>query len=215
MIHFGMVYVRELYAVVADLGMSSASRQACRSTFFTDERLIGRIRIDLFWWLDLCRDFRTKAGAVPGRRISQVGLPMVTAVNPSLEIFSDMSGDGLGGYWRGTGMWAYAPIPSYITLDRKLRAEKDFISSGHGEAAGMLMCLLTFLPIWAARFPHRRPEERVLLHSDSGVAVSDSRMCAELRAIFPEVMMCARLRAVFPDGNQYPQPRLSPVLLFL
>jgi len=263
-IHFGMVYVRELYAVVAELGMSSASRQACRSRFFTEEHFIRRIRIDLFWWLDLCRDFRTKPGAVPGVRISQVGIPIATAVNPSLEIFSDMSGDGLGGYWRGTGMWAYAPIPSYITLDRMLRTEKDFISSGHGEAAGMLMCLLTFLPIWAARFPHRRPEERVLLHSDSGVAVSvwntqrgrermmpylrvmerlcafyniilhirfvkgvdnpvadmisrlqDSRMCAELRAIFPEVMMCARLRAVFPEGNQYPQPRLSPVLLFL
>ena len=45
--------------------------------------------------------------------------------------------------------------------------------------------------------------------------LQDSKMCAELRAIFPEVKMCARLRAVFPEGNQYPQPRLSPVLLFL
>ena len=193
-----------------------------------------------------------------------MGLPLATAVNPSLEIYSDMSGDGLGGYWKGTGLWAYAPIPSYITLDRKLRGEKDFISSGHGEAADMLMCLLTFLPIWAARFPRRRPEERVLLHSDSAVAVSvwntqrgrermlpylrvmerlcafyniilqirfvrgvdntiadtisrlqDSQMCAELRAIFPEVMMCAELREVFPEGNQFPQPRLLPALLFL
>ena len=179
-----------------------------------------------------------------------MGLPLATAVNPSLEIFSDMSGDGLGGYWKGTGMWAYAPIPSYITLDRKLRGEKDFISSGHGEAAGMLMCLLTFLPIWAARFPRRRPEERVLLHSDSAVAVSvwntqrgrermlpylrvmerlcafyniilqirfvkgvdnpvadtisrlqDSKMCAELRAIFPEVMIdCGRF---FPRATSF------------
>ena len=263
-IRFGMVYVRELYAVVADLGMSSASRQACRSTFFTDWRLIRRIRIDLTWWLDLCRDYRTKTGALAGVRISQVGRQIATAVNPSLEIYSDMSGDGLGGYWFGTSLWAYAPIPHYITLDRMRRSEKDFISSGHGEAAGMLMCLLTFLPIWAARFPHRRPGETVLLHSDSAVAVSvwntqrgrermlpylrvmerlcafyniilqirfvkgvdnivadtisrlqDSKMCAELRAIFPEVMMCAQLREVFPAGNQFPQPRLSPDRLFL
>ena len=140
--------------------------------FFTDVWLIRRIRIDIGWWLELCRDYRAKAGALFGRRISQVGLPIVTAVNPSLEIFSDMSGDGLGGYWKGTGMWCYAPIPSYITLDKKLRHEKDFISSGHGEASGILMCLLTFLPVWVARHPERRPGEPVLLHSDSAVAVS-------------------------------------------
>ena len=193
-----------------------------------------------------------------------MGLPIVTAVNPSLEIFSDMSGDGLGGYWKGTGMWCYAPIPSYFTLDKKLRHEKDFISSGHEEATGILMCLLTFLPVWVARHPERRPGEPVLLHSDSAVAVSvcntqrgrerllpylrvmerlcafynivlqlrfvrgidnaiantisrlqDSKMCAELRAIFPEVKMCAELRAIFPEGNQEPQPRISPDLLFL
>ena len=171
-IQYGMVYVRELYAVVADLGMSSASQHACRNTFFTDVGLIHRIRIDIGWWLELCRDYRAKAGALFGRRISQVGLPIGTAVNPSLEIFSDTSGDGLGGYWKGTGMWCDAPIASYITLDKKLRHEKNFISSGHGEAAGILMCLLTFLPVWAARHPERRPGEPVLLHSDSAVAVS-------------------------------------------
>ena len=63
------------------------------------------------------------------------GLPIATTVNPSLEIFRDMSGDGLGGYWNGTGMWCYAPIPTHITFDKKLRHVKDFISSGHGEAA--------------------------------------------------------------------------------
>ncbi len=68
--------------------------------------------------------------------------------NPSLEIFSDMSGDGLGGYWKGTGLWAYAPVPSHITLDRKLRAEKDFISSGHGEAAGILLLFPHLFRLW-------------------------------------------------------------------
>ena len=263
-VQYGMVYVRELFAVVADLGMSSASQQACRNTFFTDAGYIQRIRIDIGWWLDLCRDYRFKAGALFGRRISQVCLSIETAVNPSLEIFSDMSGDGLGGYWRGTRMWCYAPIPAHITLDKELRHVKDFISSGHGEAAGILMCLLTFLPIWAASHPERRLGEPILLHSDSAVAVSvwktqrgrermlpylrvierlcafynvvlqlrfvrgvdnkiadtisrlqDSAMCAELSAIFPAVKMCARLRAVFPEGNEEPQPQISPDLLFL
>ena len=93
-VQYGMVYMRELYAVVSDLGMSSASRYACRNTFFIDEELIRRIRIDIEWWLDLCYDYRTKAGALLGRLISLVGLPVATAVNPSVEIFSDMSGVG-------------------------------------------------------------------------------------------------------------------------
>ena len=51
--------------------------------------------------------------------------------------------------------------------------------------------------------------------ADTISRLQDSKMCAELRAIFLEVMMCAELREVFPEGNQLPQPRLSPVLLFL
>ena len=51
--------------------------------------------------------------------------------------------------------------------------------------------------------------------ADMITRLQDSKMCAELRAIFHEVKMCARLREVFPEGNQFPQPRLSPALLFL
>ena len=71
-----------------------------------------------------------------------------------------------------------------------LRAEKDFISSGHAKAAGILLCLLTFLPLWATRYPSRRPGVPVLLHSDSDVAVKvwnsqkgRSRLRPYLRAI--------------------------------
>ncbi len=71
--------------------------------FFFGEHLIRRIRIDIRWWLDLCRDCRAKTGALYGVRISQVGRSVVTKANPSLENFSDVSGDGLGGYWKGTG----------------------------------------------------------------------------------------------------------------
>ena len=189
-IPYGMIYIRELYSVVSDLGLSSCSKAQGRATFFTDEKLIERIRLDLGWWLDLCRDYRTTTGAVFGRQISLVGLAVSTVEDPTLDIFSDMSGDGLGGYWRGTTLWCHSTIPTYVTLDRLRRHEKDYISSGHGEAAGILMCLLTFLPIWAARYPRRRPGTPVLVHSDSDVAVSvwnsqkgRSRIRPYLRAI--------------------------------
>ena len=37
--------------------------------------------------------------------------------------------------------------------------------------------------------------------ADTISRLQDSKMCAELRAIFPEVMMCARLREVFPRAT--------------
>jgi len=101
-IKFGMVYIRELYSVVADLGMSSCLKAIGRSTFFTDADYIRRIRLDVGWWLSLCEDYRTLGGAVMGRRISLVGLPLSTATAPTLEMYSDMSGVALGGYWTGT-----------------------------------------------------------------------------------------------------------------
>ena len=170
-IKFGMVYIRELYAVVSNLGMTSCSKAIGRVTFFTDADLIRRIRLDIGWWLNLCEDYRTLEGAVMGRRISLVGSAVSTAEAPTLEIYSDMSGVALGGYWKGTSMWCYAPIPEYVTLNRRLRGEKDLIFLGHAEAAGILLCLLTFLPLWAARYPSCQPGVPVLLHSDSDVAV--------------------------------------------
>ena len=81
-----------------------------------------------------------------------------------------MSGDGLGGYWYGTGLWAYAPIPDHITLYH-FDKSRTFIFSGHGECAGILMCLLTFLPIWAERCQDRQPEEHITVYTDSSSAV--------------------------------------------
>ena len=113
------------------------------------------------------------------------------------------------------------------------------------------MCLLTFLPIWAAKYPDRQPSTRVLLHSDSWVAVSEwnsqkgrqklrpylralERLCAfyninlQLRHIagvdnviadlisrLKDGKMSEQLRAAFPAGDEQPQPRISPALLFL
>ncbi len=166
-IPYGMVYVRELYAVVADLGLSSCTKAMARTVFFVDAELIGRIRLDIGWWLNLCQDYRLVSGALLGRRISQVGVQAATPTDLTLEICADMSGDGLGGYWRGTSMWCHSSIPSTITLDKNQRFGKRLVSSAYAEAAGILMCLLTFLPVWAAKYPHRSPGAVVLVHTDS------------------------------------------------
>ena len=89
----------------------------------------------------------------------------------TLEMHSDMSGGGLGAHWKGTALWGYAPMADELTLDRH-DTSRIYVSSGYGEAAGILMCLLTFLPLWATKYPDRQPGTRVLLHSDSWVAVS-------------------------------------------
>ena len=166
-----MIYVRELYSVVAELGLSSCPKSIGRSTFIEDANQIRRIRLDIGWGLDLCRNYRSLGGAVHGRRISHVGLPRLVQSAYTLEIFRICLEKALGGYWVGTSLWCYEPIPAHITLNRNLRHEKDFISSGHAEAAGILLCLLTFLPIWAAQHPHRAPGAPACVHSDSYVAV--------------------------------------------
>ena len=74
--------------------MASCSKAVGRTTLFSDADLIRRIRLDIAWWLDLCEDYRTVDGALLGRRISQVGLPLTTVTDPTLEIYSDMSGRG-------------------------------------------------------------------------------------------------------------------------
>ena len=170
-IPFGMIYIRELYSVVADMGMSSAPRALAKNAYIVEAAHVERARQDTSWWLDLCRDYRTVANGVIGRRISQVGVESDSTEPLTCELFSDMSGGGLGAHWKGSTLWGYAPMADDLTLDRH-DASRIYISSGYGEAAGILMCLLTFLPIWAAKYPERQPGTRVLLHSDSWVAVS-------------------------------------------
>ena len=126
-IEYGMIYVRELYGVVSDLGMSSCSTAMGRVTFFEDANLIRRIRLDIGWWMDLCKDYRTMEGAVHERRISHVGVPRLLLSAYTLEIYSDMSGKALGGYWHGTSLWCYSPNPTWVTLDKNLRNEKGCI----------------------------------------------------------------------------------------
>jgi len=98
-----------------------------------------------------------------------MGLPRLVQPAYTLEIL-DMSGKALGGYWVGTPFWCYSPILAHITLNRNLCHEKDYIASGHAEAAGILLCLLTSLPIWAMQHPHRAPGAPVCVHSNSEVA---------------------------------------------
>jgi len=133
-IEYGMIYVRELYSVVAELGMSSCPKSIGRSTFFEDANWIRRIRLDIGWWLDLRKDYRTLDGAVHGRRISHVGLPRLVQPACTLEIFRICQEKLSEGYWVGTPFWCYAPILTHITLNRSLRHEKDYIASGHAES---------------------------------------------------------------------------------
>ena len=170
-VNHGMIYTRELYSVVADLGMSSATKAQAKHTLITSQAMMSRIRLDTSWWHDLCTDYRTLEGGSYGRRISRIGMPPDYSEPLTLELYSDMSGGGLGGYWSGTSHWCWAPMANDLTLDKKDHT-RTHISSGHGEASGILLCLLTFLPLWAARYPDRRPGARVVLHSDSTVAVS-------------------------------------------
>ena len=88
----------------------------------------------------------------------------------SLVMYSDMSGTGFGGYVFETGLWVYAPVPDHITLSH-LDQTRTFISSGHGECAGILLCLLTFLPVWAELHQDRLSEEYITVFSDSTSAV--------------------------------------------
>ena len=107
-----------------------------------------------------------------------------------------MSGDGLGGYWYGTGFWAYAPIPDHITLSH-FDKSRTFISSGHGECAGILMCLLTFLPIWAERHKDRLPAEYITVYSDSSSAVGAWNGEKAKEGMLPYLYAFERLCAVY------------------
>ena len=168
---FGMLHTRGLYGVLSDLGVISARGYVARRLFISDVGLIHRIRYDILWWLELYQLFLTEKWTRVGRRISNIGVVLTPVQSrSSLVLYSDMSGDGLGGYWYGTGLWAFAPIPDHITLSH-FDKTRTFISSGHGECAGILMVLLTFLPIWAEQRKDRPPEEHITVFTDSSSAV--------------------------------------------
>ena len=94
-------------------------------------------------------------------------------------------------------MWCHSWIPVTITLDKRLWDEKDYIFSGHAEAAGILMCLSTFLPIWAARYHHRGPRTSLFVHSDSDVAVRVWNSQKGRNRIRPYLRALERLYAVY------------------
>ena len=182
-----MIYTRELYSVVADLGMSSATRAQAKKTHVVEAAHIARVLLDTSWWRELCHAYHTEKDGVIGRRISQVGMATNNQEPLTLEIYSDMSGGGLGAHWKGTALWGYAPMADELTLDRH-DTSRIYVSSGYGEAAGILMCLLTFLPLWAIRYPDRPPGTRVLRiptvgwRYRSGIPRKDGRNCGHIYA---------------------------------
>ena len=48
-IPYGMIYTRELYSVVADLGMSSATRAQAKETPVVEATYIAHIQLDTSW----------------------------------------------------------------------------------------------------------------------------------------------------------------------
>ena len=211
-IQYGMLYTRELYGVLSALGMTSAPGAVARRAWIVDVHLIWRIRQDIAWWLELYELYKTEKWARVGRRISQIGpsWPPKSLPPSSWVMYSDMSGTGFGGYVFETGLWTYAPVPDHITLSPEDKT-RIYISSGHGECAGILMCLLTFLPIWAERHRDRRlPGDFITVFSDSSSAVgawagekAKEGMLPYLRAF---ERLCAvysvNLRLLFVPGSQ-------------
>ena len=194
---FGMLHTRGLYGVLSDLGMISARSFMARRLFILDVDLIQRIRYDILWWVELYQLFKTEKWTRVGRRISTIGVVSMPVESRSpLVLYSDMSGDGLGGYWYGTGFWAFAPIPEHITLSH-FDKSRTFISSGHGECAGILMCLLTFLPMWAERFKDRLPEEHITVFTDSSSAVGAWNGEKAKEGMLPYLHAFERLCAVY------------------
>ena len=101
-----MIYTRKLYSLVADLGMSSATRAQAKNTYVVEDAMIARARQDVSWWQELCRDYCTVKNGVIGRHISQVGMMIDDQEPLTLEMTSDMSGGGLGAHWKRTTLWA-------------------------------------------------------------------------------------------------------------
>ena len=194
---FGMLHIRGFYGVLSTLGMISARGYVARRVFITEGALIARIQYDIDWWWDLYHLYATEKWTRVGRRISSVGVfSPASSARSSLTIYSDMSGGGLGGYWVGTGRWTFSPIPASITLSHKDKT-RTFISSGHGECAGILMCLLTFLPLWAERYKDRLPEEYIVVYSDSSAAVGAWNREKGTEAMLPYLHAFERLCAVY------------------
>ena len=95
-----MLHIRGFYGVLSDLGMISARSYVARRLFISDVILIQKIRYDILWWLELFQLFKSEKWTRVGRRISTIGVTsMPIKSRSSLVLYSDMSGDGLGGHF--------------------------------------------------------------------------------------------------------------------
>ena len=66
--------------------------------------------------------------------------------------------------------WSYAPLLSNITLRQRcveVEDDRKMVSSGYAKAAGLLMALLCFLPIWAAEYTSRKYGVPIWVWTDS------------------------------------------------
>ena len=171
------VFLRGMQLVLRSLGATSIPASAARLIIISEPRLVAEAMFDLSWWTELCAQHRLMGDARIGFPISLIVTP-VSAVESlcSLMFYCDASRDGLGAFRKGAPgtLWAYAPLPSNITLRQRcvdVDDDRKMVSSGYAEAAGLLMGLLCFLPIWAAEYPSRKSGAPVWVWTDSSSVV--------------------------------------------
>ena len=171
------VFIRGMQLALRRLGATSIPASAARLIIISDPSLVAEIHFDLSWWVELCSQHRLMGDAKIGFPISLIVNPVVAIESLcSLVFYCDASRHGLGAFRKGDPgtLWAYAPLPSNITLRQRcadMDNDRKMVSSGYAEAAGLLMGLLCFLPIWAAENPSRKPGAPVWVWTDSSSVV--------------------------------------------
>ena len=171
------VFIRGMQLALRRLGATSIPASAARLIIISDPSLVAEIHFDLSWWLQLCSQHRLMGDAKIGFPISLIVNPVVAIESLcSLVFYCDASRHGLGAFRKGDPgtLWAYAPLPSNITLRQRcadMDDDREMVSSGYAEAAGLLMGLLCFLPIWAVENPSRKPGVPVWVWTDSSSVV--------------------------------------------
>ena len=208
----GRVFTRGLHQVLRLCKATSLPASQARRIRVVEFSHIDLALVDLYWWLDLCIAFRVGNSGPIGISITGVVNPKVWVIEECTLIFHcDASGKGIGGFLSGipvSHMWVFCPLPSGITLSWARGKPSsppaipdlegpESVSSGYCEAAGLYLCLLTFLPIWAAAHPAREAGAGVWAWCDSQVVVDMWAAKKSCDTMLPYLRSFAHLEALY------------------
>lgn len=206
----GKVFTRGLHQVISLYKATSMPAAQARRVRVVDDARIETALADLDWWLELCVTFRLGGSRPLGVSISEVVTPKVWTVSECGLVFHcDASNRGLGGFMDGhpSGhFWVFVPLPRGITLSWSKTSrsrgtqnpdDPKSVSSGYCEAAGLLLSLLTFLPIWAADNLVRPAGVGVWAYSDSMVVVDMWAAKKACDTMLPYLRAFAHLEAFY------------------